>query len=182
MDVKNKIMASFFSLLDHQSFESINVRMIMNKANLSRTLFYQYFDSKEDLAQVALEYQTSQIVQHLVPIADQGKTVYKKQALVGVQSVLDQEPRFSMLMKIQGNSFNLLNEFKNQIKEVVLRKIAAANPQANNDNIEYYAELFTVSMLTTLQWYFTKKGFSLEKLVDYIDTAMFKGLYDVIDL
>lgn len=184
MDVKNKIMISFFQLLEQGSFKEINVRQIMKKADLTRTLFYQYFDSKEDLARLALEDQLSEIVEYMQSAFSNGrdKEQYLQETLAGVKVVLNQQPNFEMLLEIQEPSFNLLDEFKTDIKAIILKKIKQEHPNSDSHNLDYYAELYTVSMLTTLQWYFSQKDFPLEKLVEYIQTCVFDGLAKVLIL
>lgn len=176
---KEKIMTSFFNLLAQEPFKDINVQKIMAHAHLSRTLFYQYFDSKEDLARVALEEQVSQLIEHLVPAKDSLNT-YRADVLAGMQSILGPQSRLDILLKVQRPSFNLTHEFQAEIKQTVLRQVRRQQPHVVNCDADYYAEIFTVSMLSTLQWYLEQTDFPLEKLADYVTTCMFKGHYTLL--
>lgn len=182
MDTKEKIVTSFFSLLDDSPFDTINVRQIMNQAHLSRTLFYQYFDGKQDLALYALEELVTQVASHVTPtrVNSQDVRIYKKQTLQTLARILTNKRRFELLMKIQGSHFNLLSKFQKQLKMIIFSKLVPQYPAVDSENIDYYAELFSISLLTTLQWYFEHADFSLEKLVDFIADGIFRGLFSII--
>ena len=182
METKEKIVASFFTLLDGEPFATINVRQLMAQAQLSRTLFYQYFDSKQDLALYALEKLVAQIARHVTPtrVSSQDIRVYKQQTLRTLNEILTQKNRFELLMQVQGSQFNLLNEFQKQLKEQILSQLAPQYPAVDRTQIDYYAALFASSLLTTLQWFFEHADFSLAKLVDFIADGIFHGLFSVI--
>lgn len=83
-------------------------------------------------------------------------------------------------MKIQGSHFNLLSKFQKQLKVIIFSKLVPQYPAVDSENIDYNAELFSISLLTTLQWYFEHVDFSLEKLVDFIADGIFRGLFSII--
>jgi len=175
-------MTSFFELLAEEAFEAINVRQIMRQAELSRTLFYQYFDSKQDLALSALGELVSQVAQHVTPtrMNNQDIRLYKQQTFQTMTTILMNRSHFQLLMQIQGSRFNLLGKFQEQLKAIIFARLAPQYPAVNPVYIDYYADLFANSLLTTLQWYFEHPDFSLEKLVDFIADGIFRGLFSII--
>lgn len=57
--VKNEFISAYLQLLQHNLPEDITVKQIVKQANASRSTFYTYFESKEQLQE-----QVKQLVQH----------------------------------------------------------------------------------------------------------------------
>lgn len=46
---KNRILSSFYELIQENSFDSITIEMIIKKSDVSKTTFYRYFRDKYEL-------------------------------------------------------------------------------------------------------------------------------------
>lgn len=52
-DLQNKIINTFYKMLEKKNYDQISIKEISNQVGITRTYFYEFFESKADLAKTS---------------------------------------------------------------------------------------------------------------------------------
>ncbi|MGP0057903.1 MAG: TetR/AcrR family transcriptional regulator [Beijerinckiaceae bacterium] len=97
------IQDAFVRLLDESSYDKVTIRDIVMVAGVGLGTFYEYFDSKEDLARVCVHLRTKRIVQALIrcrkavagrSLAESVAAAIESQAMICAQAPRDWRQHF----------------------------------------------------------------------------------------
>ncbi|MCI1632702.1 MAG: TetR/AcrR family transcriptional regulator [Liquorilactobacillus nagelii] len=176
---EDRIIQAFLDLIQKKSYQKISISEIMQQAQLTRTYFYQFFDSKTDLAREAFFALVADILKYLSRAFINQTTVDDQSTLAGVNFFLDNASKMRLLLSFQIENFNFVVEFQNRIKEVIQQQVHQ-NSNASTQKIDYFAELFAVSALTTISWALKQPKISAAEIVELINTCVSDGLIKLI--
>ena len=176
---EEKIITAFLSLLKEYDYKQISITQIMQKAHLTRTYFYQFFDSKTDLAREAFFSIVADILNSLsVAFIDKTK-IDNVSTLQGVKLFLNHSSEMNLLLSFQAKDFNFVAEFKDRIKSTIKKQVLLKF-DAPAYRVDYFSELFAVSALSTISWALKQEHISAEVVVDLIDNCVSNGLLSLI--
>ncbi|MCP0886589.1 TetR/AcrR family transcriptional regulator [Ligilactobacillus sp. WILCCON 0076] len=176
---ENKIIQAFLTLIKNNDYEQISITQIMQEAHLTRTYFYQFFDSKNDLAREAFFLIVADILDSLSTSFIDKTKINDLSTLKGVELFLTHSSEMKLLLSFQAKNFNFVAEFKERIKKIIKQQVLLKS-SAPTYKIDYFSELFAVSALTTISWALKQEQISAEIIVDLIDNCVSNGLLSII--
>lgn len=112
------IVHSFVELLQKNEFRNISVQDILNKASVSRTTFYRYYEDKYLLLKDLLSYYVT-IVTSLVKALSSGNT---KMLFTTIKSLTDNKSLFYALNNAE-NEIDLRKEILDICKSVLVKGV-----------------------------------------------------------
>ncbi|MFT9452388.1 TetR/AcrR family transcriptional regulator [Liquorilactobacillus ghanensis] len=176
---EKKIIQAFLDLLQQKDYSQISISEIMRHVHLTRTYFYQFFDSKADLAREAFFVFVADILEYLANAFINQNKVDNRNTLAGVNFFLNHADQMRLLLSFQTPNFNLVNEFQERIKAIIKKQVQTSS-KAPANRIDYFAELFAVSTLTTISWALNQPNITATEIVELIDTCISDGLIKII--
>lgn len=178
MNSEEKIIATFLRLIETECYSKVSIAEVMREAHLTRTYFYQAFDSKCDLARKAL---FSIIEELLDPLAHAiaGGGIDHEQLLQALVFVHAHKARMRTLIFYQGPEFNFQGEIKRVVKATALRQIKA-QPHRTVQNDDFFAEMFAASIVAMLDWFIHQPAVTPEQMSALVERSLTRGLFAVL--
>ncbi|MFC6260610.1 TetR/AcrR family transcriptional regulator [Levilactobacillus fujinensis] len=173
---EDKIIAAFLDLLAEQPYAKLNVRTIMSHAELTRTVFYEYFDNKDDLARVTLSTLLEGVILRASKVFTPNRTMNTATTLASLQVLRDHRHEIRLLFAVQQGEVHLRAEFQQQVANLIRAQVQQYWPQTPARKVDYFAQLFASSMITTILWFFQHEDATEAEVVAAIDTCVFQGM------
>lgn len=179
MTAENKIIAAFLALLQEEGYQKINVSQLMNRAQLTRTYFYQLYTDKSELAREAF---FSLVKEYLLGISKAilaNGTANRGSVQQGMQFINDHREEMQLLVHVQKGRFNLLTEFQERIKTIIKDEIRHTR-STPEPTLDYFADLFAASTVTTLNWFLTHDDIPTDEMIRLASISLSQGITSIL--
>lgn len=177
---KEKIISAFLNLVKKNPYSKITISQIMSTANMTRTYFYQFFDNKQSLTRETLFSVLKDFFDYLDITFDKDKQVNYQNVLKGVDFLFKHKKTIQLLIDVQDSNFNLQTEFQYEIKALIKQQIVRSNKRTTYEE-DYFAEIFSVSALTTISWFLTNNKITSQEVTELIIKCVSTGLLSILE-
>lgn len=179
-----QLVKSFIVLLLEKNYSKISTKEIAEAANFSRTSFYLFFESKDDIAEYICstflnEYTDIMIKSFNAENSNETKLLIKKafqfidknkNTILGLWSI--KETEFSPYLIMQ-------ESIETSIKDCL--KLKNQKISTNTEIIDFYSKLYAANAMATVKWWLESKE---QHTYDYIAKVILdccnKGLNSLI--
>lgn len=177
----DKISTSFLQLLSEQTYDQITIRDIMNEAALPRTSFYNFYDSKDDLAETILMNQMSEIFNYMTQkFTDRTKD--NQITAKSLEDLLIKQEIISKLWQINNRHVNLTDKLEKHFSRSVQQAVYHRFPNAKETDLTYFGDLFAACTVKTIAWYFANANeVTTEALANKINICLYDGMIHLFD-
>lgn len=176
----DKIMQAFLTLLMSTPYEKLSVRTIMAQAGVTRTVFYVYFDNKDDLARETLATQLEDVILRVSQAFTSARTMDMQTTAESLRLLRSKQAIIRRLFAIQRKQLHLRAEFQDQVAQSISAQVRRYWPNTPPRQQDYFAQLFAASMIATILWFFQHQDVSEADLVQVINTCVFQGLAQLL--
>lgn len=180
MTSEEKIISAFLELIKNECYSKVSIAEIMRKAKLTRTYFYQSFDSKCDLARKSLFSIIDELLEPLSHALINGEKIDHDQILRAISFVNQHKSTMLTLIFYQGPEFNFQGEIKNWLKDKITQQIKT-KPQRDIQNDDFFAEMFATSLVKMIDWFIHQETVGPEQMSDLVERSLSSGLISVLD-
>lgn len=176
MTTEQRIIDAFLTLINQHAFNDISIAQIMRQAEVTRTYFYRFFDNKVDLAREAFFSLIEDMLENLTQLFKQPNSFVESHTLTAITMLFERKQDMQALLAVQSDSFNLSAEFQDRIKQIIKADLVRYQ-QTPAVTLDYFAELFAASAITTIRWILsTSAEITADQVVQYIDTSVYTGM------
>lgn len=179
MIAENKIIVAFLALLEEEDYEKISVSQLMNRAQLTRTYFYQLYTDKSELAREAFFSLVKEYLTGISQAITANGTANRESVRQGMQFINDHRKEMQLLMRVQKGQFNLLAEFQGRIKDIIKEEISQL-PSTSDLTLDYFADLFSASTITTLNWFLTHDNIPTDEMIRLATSSLSQGITSIL--
>ncbi len=172
----DRIMQTFLVLLKTTPYEKLLVRTIMRQSGVTRTVFYVYFDNKDDLARETLSAQLEDVILHVSRVFTSAHTMNMQTTAESLRVLRSKQDDIRRLFAIQRTQLHLRAEFQDQVAQSISEQVRRYWPKTPPQQQDYFSQLFAASMIATILWFFQHQDVSEADLVQVINTCVFQGL------
>ena len=176
MTTEQRIIKAFLNLIQQHPFNEISTAEIMRQAGVTRTYFYRFFDDKVDLAREAFFSLIEDMLENLTQLFKQPNSFVESHTLAAITMIFERKNDMQALLAVQSADFNLSAEFQDRIKQIIKADLVRYQ-QTPVVTLDYFAELFAASAITTIRWILnTSADITADQVVQYIDTSVYSGM------
>ncbi|ANZ61108.1 TetR/AcrR family transcriptional regulator [Secundilactobacillus paracollinoides] len=179
MTAEDHLITAFLDLLAVEDYNKISVSQLMNRVHLTRTYFYQLYSDKSELAREAF---FSLIREYLLGISQaitKNGTANERAVQQGMQFISVHRDQMQLLMQVQKGDFNLLTEFQDRIKTIIVAEVSKSR-QVSAPVLDYFSDLFAASTITTLNWFLTHDEVSTDEMIRLASTSLSQGVVSIL--
>lgn len=178
-----KIQKAMIEMMNKMDYEKISVVDIANVVGISRTTFYLFYSSKEDLIHDICDsyldnfmetFMQSLKLNEEVPIS-----VYKK----AFDDLIKYEHILKALINLRLPDFNpyvvMVESIENAVSDFLSGK---GYVMKYGGTIELLASLYAANVMTTIKWWlYNYKNADIDLIKNMISDSMYKGYFALIE-
>lgn len=140
------IKNAFMSLLAERDYQEITVIEIANRADISRSTFYDYYETKDFL----LEQLSDDLFQHVFDVPS--STVSSEELVTHLfRHFLTNQSQLKTILLSEIPDFE--NRFKQKVGQILYRRLEEQGQSAHRPNsASYHREMVESLFLETLKW------------------------------
>lgn len=178
------IKRSFMELYEAAGLDKVSIREICEKAGISRTMFYKYFDDKYQVLE-CIEDELIEGVRSInhalvaAPLRDYRKGEPFPVFVDTARYIREQERYFRPLLSIHGDP-QFIFRWKKQIRADVRQKFI--HDRITDYNIDVVTELFAAAIVGLYTyWFFEEPSLSCEELSEIAGNLLCGSFYNFRD-
>ncbi|WP_203640491.1 TetR/AcrR family transcriptional regulator [Levilactobacillus andaensis] len=179
MTAEEKIISTFLELIRTENYSKISIAQIMKKSGLTRTYFYQLFDSKCELARRSLFSIINELMDPLSHALINNESIDHQRILEALDFVENHKPAMLTLVFYQGPDFNFQGEIQRWIKKEITEQVKRKS-QCDQSNDDFFAEMFSSSVVKMIDWYLHQDSVTVDQMSTLVERSLSQGLTSVI--
>lgn len=172
-----KIQSTFLQLLEEKEYKKISVKEITMRVGINRTTFYLFYTSKEELAMDICNCFLNEHIEEMFFFLNQS-SIERKKILCEIFRKLKKKKNIVLgLWKINFENSSAKDIMQNSIENCIMKFLETSHRTLKYNMTEnYYAKLFAVSTITTLEWWMEYcEEYSEEIPADMIKICFMEG-------
>lgn len=180
MNKINRIQQALISLLQTKSYQSLTISSIMAEAQLPRTSFYNFYDSKDDLAQAVIMTTLSKDFDYITQ-KFRTRNEDDRVTTIGLADLLNKQETITQLWKITAEREDMKQQLKAAFRTSIQSAVQKKWPGVDPENLSYFANLFAACCLETITWSLDRsKPIDPDRMAQLVNTCLYDGMIQLL--
>ena len=178
--IDRKIRDTMVKCLLEKLYDEIRITDLTNQAQINRTTFYLFYQSKEELVKIICDEYIYQYCQSLKESL-QTRNLNYASAIYYFEKLPSKKDLLEILFSLSLKNYTPDLVMQKEIERVVTEIFSQKYPRVSPYRIDYFSKNFASNTLVTIKWWLeNQQDCSVEVVVDMINQIMTQGLETIL--